>query len=104
MSNNNKEIEVTSYTIYPCEWDDLFGDDGLFVTIYTLKNVQDEITFYKKHGLPHDMPPLGITLCSDGVYDIVVDVPILTIDVVKKTLKELSQRTGLVYKVNLKEK
>lgn len=93
MSRAN-EVIVETTSFWPCDWDDLLGDGDLFATIYT------------KHHIDNDQyienMPIGITRDKyDGVYDIVVDVPILTIDVLRQQLAELSKITKKTYRVEL---
>jgi len=75
---------------YPCQWDDIVNEKGkTYATIYTLKNARkDEIT------------RAGITKKNNGIFDIVVDVPELTKELVQTALKELSKITGIEYKLS----
>jgi len=73
---------------YPCQWDDIVNERGkTYATIYTLKNArEDEIT------------KAGITKKKDGIFDMVVDAPELTKELVQTALKKLSKITGIEYK------
>jgi hypothetical protein len=77
---------------FPCGWDDLRDSKGrTHVTIYTLEEAR---------RLPQEeLDAPGISHGSDGVWDIVLDVPELTKDLVKRGLVDLSERTGIEYKL-----
>ena len=74
---------------YPCKWDDLINEQReTYATIYTLKNAREE-----------GIIKIGITKKKDGIFDIVVDVPELTKELVQTAIKELSKITGIEYKL-----
>jgi len=78
---------------YPCQWDDLVGPDGrVAVTIYTLRE-----KLIDGPAVP------GVSLCEDGIFDIVVDVPELTEDVVAEALAALPARAGKEYRLKLND-
>ncbi len=74
---------------YPCQWDDIINKKReTYATIYTLKNARgDNIT------------KAGITKKKDGIFDIVIDAPELTKELVQTAIKELSKITGIEYKL-----
>ncbi len=80
----------THTSTYPCEWDDLFTEEGLIITIYTKD--------YEACEEGDDGLDVGIHLDSDdGVYDIIVDEPEITNEVVERALRKLSEITGNEY-------
>jgi len=84
------EIVLRPTSDFGCQWDDfLIEGDRTYVTMYTLENV-------RKGGDGHLTKP-GITLSDDGIYDIVIDAPELTKEIVEQALKELSDITLVSY-------
>ena len=78
---------LRSMSGYPCTWDDLIDDNNkTVVTIQTLESARLE---------GFESP--GISVGEDGVFDVVVDVPELTEDVVIQCLKDLSKFAGSEY-------
>lgn len=88
-----KIIELETSGEYPCSWDDLINLKGnTYATIYALEEARRD---------PEDsLYRTGITKGDDGIWDIIVDVPELTIDAVRHSLKDLSKKTGIEYKLN----
>lgn len=85
-----EKINLRTTGEYPCQWDDLIDEHGkTYATVYTLKNARGD-----------GVTEAGITQSSDGIFDIVIDAPKLTKDVVRNSLKELSKITGIEYKFN----
>jgi hypothetical protein len=82
---------LKSTSQYPCQWDDLVDKNGrVIVTIYTLR---EKII---------DGPSVpGVKFCEDGIFDIVVDVPELTEEVVAEVLVDLSSRAGKRFSLKL---
>lgn len=78
--------KLTSSADYPCPMDDLFDPETNepVVSIYTLE--QSEL-------------PLGIWMADDGVYEIVVENDLITKEILKLQLTELSLITGVEYEV-----
>ena len=75
---------------YPCLWDDLLKkDQSTYATVYTLEE--------KRKDDLNSVP--GINKGQDGVWDIVLDIKQLTLDNVANSLKNLSQITGIEYKL-----
>ena len=71
----------------PCEWEDLItAQRNTYVTIHTLQEAKE------------DQLALGVSKGEDGVYDVVLDVPTLTCDVIKDALRLLSKVTGVNYR------
>lgn len=86
-------MRVFTYSAnYPCQWDDLcVPGGGLFATIQTKLHVDSD-------PCPGELLPVGINRCEeDGIWDIVVDVPEITNEVVRAALDELSGLTGDKY-------
>jgi len=66
-------------------WEDLCDEENnCLVTFYTLEHAREE----KKEA------QTGITKAEDGVYDIIVDTPVITREIVEESLEKLSQITG----------
>lgn len=88
----SRTMELWPTGIYPCQWDDIINEGKrVYVTIYTLKYVKnDSLSNLKKEGIKFNK--------SDKVYDMIVDTPILTRDIVIKWLKRLSKITKINYK------
>jgi len=81
-----KCIELTTLGEYPCQWDDLLTKElATYATVYTSKEA-------KKDNLK-----LGFTKSKDGVWDIVIAVPLLTKAVVRTMLQKLTKKTNIEY-------
>ena len=75
---------------YPCLWDDLLKkDQSTYTTVYTLEEKRKD----DLNTIPR------ISKGQDGIWDIVLDVKQLTLDNVANSLKNLSQITGIEYKL-----
>ena len=86
----NKIIHLKTLIKYLCQWDDLLDKYmKVHATVYTLRNA--------KKDPPISVPKLGITKGEDDVWDIIIDVPELTKDIVRNSLKELTKITGTKY-------
>jgi len=86
VSFNCKKLRTL--TKYPCQWDDLLDEnDHTYLTVYTLKDAQKDDPNAK----------IGITKAQDGIYDIVIDAPELTKDLVRQSLEDLTKITGIKY-------
>lgn len=87
-------IELETTNEYPCPLDDLVkpGKCTAYATVYALKEARRN----PEDGLYRS----GITQGDDGIWDVIIDVPELTIDAVRSSLNDLSKRTGIEYKLN----
>ena len=83
------KLRITGY--YPCPWDDLIDNNSkVYVSICTLKNAKkDPLLKLNKKGIKFDK--------KDKIYDIIIDVSELTEKIVKNSLKQLSEITGIHY-------
>ena len=85
--------KITTLSNYPCQWDDLDDAESLaeIATIYTLAEVKrdEDLDLYEEESIREDR--------DDGVFDIVVDAPELTAEVVQKQLNALGEMTGEEY-------
>ena len=89
MAQKRNKITLKTTSEYPCQYDDIIDmHKRTYATIYILSNA-------KKDGKTE----AGITICEDGIYDIVIDAQKLTKKVVFEALKDLSKITGLEYKL-----
>ena len=88
-NGGRRKMNLKTTGEYPCQWDDIINEKRkTYAAIYTLKNArEDEIT------------KAGITKKKDGIFDIVIDAPKLTKNIVQNALKELSKITGIEYKL-----
>lgn len=70
------------------EWEDFCDEENnCIATFYTLEYAREE----------NKEAQIGITKTEDGVYDVIVDAPVITREIVEKSLRELSQITGQEY-------
>ncbi len=91
VGKEKSKIALRSTGIYPCSWDDLIYETGrTYATVYTLENARE-------NGF---LEP-GITKGDDGIFDIVIDAPELTEDVLRDALNNLSSTTGIKYNLQV---
>lgn len=70
------------------EWEDLCDEENnCIATFYTLEHAREE----------NKGAQIGITKAEDGIYDVIADTPVITREIVEKSLRELSQITGQEY-------
>ena len=89
-------LKMTGY--YPCSWDDLIDKNmKVKVSVYTLQSAKkDSLLKLKKEGVYYDK--------KDKIYNIVLDVPQLTEEIVKNIIKELSKIAGVKYQLGKSDK
>jgi len=106
---SDEVIYLISVSEYPVEWDDLLERVGhkTVATLVTLveakKDMEMGVLAYAnlnydalKHGAIH------VAKADDGVYDIVVDVPTITVSMAHLCVEALIKKTGINYKLYLK--
>ena len=91
--SNIYKIYLASTSEYPCAFDDLIDK----------KTKETIITISTKNEVGVDLE-LGITKSEDKIFDIVVDVELLTKEVVKKQVKKLSKIVEINYLIDFVEK
>ena len=86
-----KFIKLRATGHYPCPWDDLIDDNNkVYVSVYTLISARKDPSLKLEKS--------GITFNEqDKVYDIVINVPKLTEEIVKEALERLSKITNIEY-------
>ncbi|MFC1696943.1 hypothetical protein ACFL1H_01300 [Nanoarchaeota archaeon] len=90
----HKPIKLANTTDYPFEMDDMIDlNRKTVVTIYTLDYIKKE----KEEAIRRDR--VGITMGTDGIYDIVVDAPEITKSLVGSCLEDLTKITGVKYQI-----
>ena len=84
-------IKLMSTSEYPCTYDDLIDSKTrkTLFSVSTLKSLEEEDIDVKT----------GITLSDDGIYDIVVDTEVLTKDIVKEHISNVSKHINQLFKV-----
>lgn len=110
---NTEMTEQVTYLItvseYPVLWDDLIERVGrkTVATLLTLdeanKDLEKGVQVYA--NLDYDALKEGaihVVKADDGVYDIVVDVPRITVEVAHLCVEALIKETGINYKLTLK--
>ena len=92
-----KVIKLKTAGYYPCSWDDIIDENNkVRVTIYTLQNAKKDSLKLNKGGIYYNK--------EDKIYDIVIDVPELTEEIVKSLIKELSKIIGIKYQLRKSNK
>lgn len=84
-----EKIKVKCMGKLPAEaWEDFCDEENnCIATFYTLEYAKEE----------NKAVQIGITKTEDEVYDIIVDAPVITREIVEESLKKLSQITGRQY-------
>ena len=89
------KLKTTGY--YPCQWDDIIDENNkVRVTIYTLQNAKKDSLKLNKEGIYYNK--------EDEIYDIVLNIPELTVEIVRGLIKKLSKITGVKYQLGKSNK